>query len=226
MWIVLPAVLKEWECRGGLEKFVAYFQMLRIQQFPGWQLGYLGNGCPRTNNAMEGTWPTIHQVLRGIYHHVRLLHLVLTAVIPILICNAVPMKGVVKPLTCDERHEAEDVSKMGKEMLYDELCSGTIQYCIRTTRTRISAADVSLYKELMQAPALSYSDVKKIAAIVHFNSHECTCERWVQYGTCLHTHAANILCGDIEPEFLNEQIVYKETRGRPVKPNACHTRQQ
>ena len=89
-------------------------------------------------------------------------------------------------------------------------------------KTRLSAADVALWKELMQKPALDFDEIKKTVAIICFDSLKCNCEDWVQYGTCLHCYAAKILCGDVEPESHSDRSAYKETRGRPCKPRACH----
>ena len=49
-----PAVRKSWLDRGW-DDFTGYFENYWIEEFPGWNAGYLGTGTPRTNNGLEGS---------------------------------------------------------------------------------------------------------------------------------------------------------------------------
>jgi hypothetical protein len=78
-----PAVSAFWKSKGWT-KFEEYFTQTWERAFPKWWSSSLGFGTPRTTGGTEGTWPTVHVLLRGKLEPQRLVEQLVALVCPAL----------------------------------------------------------------------------------------------------------------------------------------------
>ena len=84
------AVEAEWSTRGW-DDFLKYFRSTWIENLKGWNAGHLGVGTPRTADALEGAWPTIHTLITvGRVSPIRLGELLMDKVVPYYLQNKPP----------------------------------------------------------------------------------------------------------------------------------------
>ena len=59
------AVKASWQGKGW-DKWLEYFESTWVEKFPGWNVEFLGMLAPRANGGLEGQWPLLHRIIKGV----------------------------------------------------------------------------------------------------------------------------------------------------------------
>src|ERR1700722_2187871 len=125
-------------------------------------INMLGEGTPRTNNGLEGSWPTIHVFLKGIITPIAMLDDILEFIIPYFERNKKTFQLHSKPFSLDERKYAVALSRETSET-WLQYSVDKIQwnYCrkrLNGIRTPLTIKDVQDYEEKINQKNWNYED--------------------------------------------------------------------
>ena len=154
-------VQTEWKAKKWIT-FLEYFKKTWINQLSGWQINMLGEGTPRTNNGLEGSWPTIHVFIKGIITPIAMLDDILEFIIPYFERNKKTFQLHSKPFSLDERKYAVALSRETSET-WLQYSVDKIQwnYCrkrLNGIRTPLTIKDVQDYEEKINQKNWNYED--------------------------------------------------------------------
>ena len=114
----------------GWHEFVAYFEKTWVVELPGWNVGYLGDGTPRTNCGLEAKFPTFHRLVgKGKMAAHELEVVLMEKVVPYFTKQV--RANTLPPLTLLERQEAARLSLEPSDVLLCRQVGGEQWYFCR-----------------------------------------------------------------------------------------------
>ena len=209
------ATLNEWR-RRVWTVWTDYYEATWLQQLNGWNVGFLGLGAPRTNNALESSWRLLHAFTKGTISPATGLDVLFKNVIPHHVRNKSQMLTVADELSVEDRSEALQLST--SDRMFQKTALGELWYfCKRRVckqRLVITRDDIDRYEALHTGDKVwSFADVAFLASVRKFNTTSCSCVDALQYKSCKHMLAARVREGLVHVSLP----ISPQMGGRPGK---------
>jgi hypothetical protein len=96
------AIRAHWEDKCW-DQWLQYFETTWIKNLPGWDVQFLGALSPRSNGGLEGQWPLLHRIIKGVVTLRTLIHQVHKYLIPHYVQEGTRVREPLTPSIADKR---------------------------------------------------------------------------------------------------------------------------